>query len=238
MLKGELKAALANFGEGVAMCRNLGQMRNLVVTLCNYSLSEMIMGDLDQAEQHVREALRVAMAFSDVYPRAFATQCLGEVRAAKGFATEGIDLLIEARAMYKESSVAEMVLESELNIAEASASSGHIAAAKEFLRTLKDEGAFSQDQLPRFGMLKARMAMLEGDEKRARAEIAETIKITRERDLRYWEGRALLFIYELEKRFGTAERAESALKEAERVLRLCDVPSVTPFLVGRSSPGA
>ena len=230
MLRGDLGAAVLNFKEAAEMCKNLGAMRNYSITLCNYALSKMIMGDLDDAEVIARDAVRVSEAFGMEYPRAFASQSLGEVLAAKGQVDEALELFKKAKKTYLASGASDMNLEVDLNIAEARIVAGDAAGAREFGRTLKDENDLTQDQLPRYLLLKARIAMQEGDKDKGREEAETSLKLSGERKLRYWEGRSLLVIYEWERKFGTPEGADKAMKGAEKALKDCGVHSAEPFL--------
>jgi tetratricopeptide (TPR) repeat protein len=230
MLRGDLRAAMLNFKEAAEMCKSLGSMRNYAITLSNLALSEMVLGDFDDAEAIAKDAVRVADAFGMEYPRAFASQCLGEVLAAKGGVDEAIDLFKRAKATYLASGASDMNLEVDLNIAEARIVAGDATGAREFSKALKDENELTQDQMPRYLLLKARIAIQEGDKEKGREEAETSFKLSGERKLRYWEGRSLLVIYEWERKFGTQEGADKVMKEAEKALKDCGVHSAEPFL--------
>jgi tetratricopeptide (TPR) repeat protein len=230
MLRGDLRAAMLNFKEATEVCKNLGAMRNYAVAMCNLALTKMTMGDLDDAEAVAKDAVRVAEAFGMEYPRAFASQCLGEVLTAKGQVGEAFDLFQKSKTTYLAAGASDMNLELDLNIAEARIVAGDAAGASEFCKTLKDEKELTQDQLPRYLLLKARIAIQEGDKDKGKEDAETSLRLSGERKLRYWEGRSLLVIYEWERKFGTPEGADKVMKEAEKALKDCGVHNAELFL--------
>jgi tetratricopeptide (TPR) repeat protein len=233
--KGDLTRAEEALLESTELSRNLGRVNMLVNELSNLSFVMGDRGNLEGAEEKAREALHVAEAFDLPTAMGAAMQALGrsylrrhDYVAARKYFEMGLRTATEHGYLMSRAYI-------RLDLAETKGSFGDAVGALKDLEDVEKEGGLQGDQVATFLLLRATFSIDTGAKEQAKADVERVLADSRQRNQRYWEGRALLVMARWEARFGSTSDTSKVLAEAEAVLKECGVLDVA-FLTG-GSPG-
>jgi tetratricopeptide (TPR) repeat protein len=228
-LEGNLTLAESCFNEGLSICRNLGEIAGLSLYGSNLSQTRRDMGNIEGAEDVAREALRIAEAFDLHFPRGVAAMGLGEVLIQKKSFAEAEELFRRAGVVFEKIGAGEMVLQLGIDTAEMRGMMGDTEGALSALTEMKNAKDLKQDQAARLHLLRASFMNDSSAKEEVRTAIELALDESKKKDMRYWEGRALIALSAWEKKWGSPDKAAGVREQAEKILRECGVTNLSLF---------
>ncbi len=242
-VQGKLQTAQQVFEETASVCRDLGRMNWLSITLSDLSLVLGNRGDLPGAEATAREALRVAETFGAPGEIGPSLLQLSRIKLLEGLPAEAMEILRRAQRAYEAHGRSTEVVDLRMHLAEVRHALGDPKGALAELRNLSDPH-LKEEQGARLHLLRSRFLLARGERVRARQEAELSLAEAESRGLAYSQAEALAALAEWERRYGTPERAHHLQQRSERMFDACGVlpgfrslprspgPSLNPRLGG------
>ena len=221
--RGDLMKAEVTYSECAVVTRNMGQFLQLAVALDNLSLVMTYRGDFERAEKTAREAIRVTETFNLPTEMGVGWQILGYVRLQMGLPAEAMEFFKKAEKSYKEQGFSSDRMGLRSDMAEAKGSTGDPTGALKDLADIEKSGNLEVEAAAMLHIRRANILMAAGAEDKAKEEVDCAVSQSRERNLRYWEGKALLMLAEWEGRYGSPEKVVKAQADARKLLEACGV---------------
>lgn len=231
-VRGDLIRAEEIAVETVEVARNLGRFHMLVTALGNLSNAMTDRGNFDGAEKTVREALRVAEMFDSPLEIGETIHRLGYLRLKMGLTDEAMKFFKMAEKVYAEQGVSGHEVELRIDMAEAKGIAGDPADALKDIAKFDGIANMEIGERVQLNIRKATFLLATNAKEEAKAEIERALAQTREKNIRYFEGKALLLLARWESEYGSPENAVRAQEQADKLLNACGVASTSSLSHG------